>query len=74
MNQYIIPNRKYLDIIATIIALNKDKIKTINIDSLMKILKAIYQYLYGEKSMNYNEYMQEYFKKWIRNDGIEVSI
>ena len=36
--------------------------------------KAIYQYLYGEKSMNYNEYMQEYLKKWIRNDGIEVGI
>lgn len=29
--------------------------------------KAIYQYLYGEKSMNYNEYMQEYLK-----NGLEM--
>lgn len=53
MNQYIIPNRKYLDIIAKIIALNKDKIKTINIDSLMKILKAIYQYLKLDNKLIY---------------------
>ena len=45
MNQYIIPNKKYLDIVAKIIVLNKEKITNINIESLMKILKAICQYL-----------------------------
>lgn len=50
MNQYIIPNREYLDDIANIIALNRNKITKININAVMKILKAICEHikLYNE--------------------------
>lgn len=76
MNQYIIPNRKYLDIIAKIIALNKEKITTINIGSLMKILKAIYQYLKLDNNLIYelHDYysifyeLLSYFEDYSLND------
>lgn len=76
MNQYIISNRKYLDIITKIIALNKEKITTINIGSLMKILKAIYQYLKLDNNLIYelHDYysifyeLLSYFEDYSLND------
>ena len=76
MNQYIIPNRKYLDIIAKIIASNKEKITSINIGSLMKILKAISQHLKLDNTLIYklhNYYsifyeLLSYFEDYSLND------
>lgn len=76
MNQYIIPNRKCLDIIAKIIASNKEKITSINIGSLMKILKAISQHLKLDNTLIYelhNYYsifyeLLSYFEDYSLND------
>lgn len=59
LDEYIIPNKMYLDILTEKISLKKDKIEYKHIDGIMRILKSICKYTKIDNSLVYK--MKDYY-------------